>query len=97
MGIALPRWMIQGGSSYVVRQRADAATPLRWPRSSRCRRNDTHGCVRTGQVLAFYLVLLVLIVVGVFHWWRRSRKYAPDDMLRNNVDQLKYRILYGAR
>jgi len=48
-------------------------------------------------VLAFYLVLLVLIVLGVFHWWRRSRKYAPDDMLRNNVDQLKYRILYVGR
>jgi len=35
MGIALPRWMIQGGSSYVVRRRANAATPLRWPRNSR--------------------------------------------------------------
>ena len=39
-----------------------------------------------------YMAGLVAVVVGVFFWWRRSRKYLPDDMLKNNVEWFKYRI-----
>ena len=38
------------------------------------------------------MALLISVVVAVGLWWRRSRKYLPDDMLKNNIEQFKYRV-----
>jgi hypothetical protein len=44
-------------------------------------------------VLLAYMAGLLGVVGAVAVFYRRSRKYLPDDMLKNNLEQFKYRIL----